>query len=118
MAKSSKFPGMGRAGNTLGKVSTESRTPYTPKGRGGDLNSRKGSSWAPGKKAVGTTQGMSSHNDISAFDSTIRSRGNYNGPRFSSLNTLQANYQKSTPNSNARTPSGGGVKGARGASRA
>jgi hypothetical protein len=108
MSKASKFAGMGRAGNTLGKVSAKSRAPYTPSGRGASGPSAKvGSSAKLGSPAV-TQQGQSTHNSIGTFLRGAKSRGPYGGPSFASLNNMEKNYKRSTPSSACASPSGGG----------
>lgn len=112
MAKSSKFASAGRGGDTLGAVPKQTTQQYMPDARGGKFSSTTRDTARLGSDDG--TMNISSHNDISAFQRGVKSRGPYGGPTFSSLNTLQQNYQRSTPSSNYRTPSGGGVASARG----
>lgn len=114
MAKSSKFPGMRRSGDTMGNVPESTRKQYTPMDKGRTLSRRMGSAWAPGTKSVGTTSGSSTHNDISKFQSGIRNRGPFHGPSFESLNNSRDHMQMNVPSSNNRTPSGGGTRGSKG----
>lgn len=115
MAKSSKFPNDGRAGDTVGNVPKATREQYMPMGRGKLVSRKTGPSWAPGTKGTGTASGTSTHNNIGAFQGGIKSRGQLKGPSFRSLsNSYQLLQGDPSKRSAFRTPSGGGT-GASGA---
>lgn len=110
MAKSSKFAGSGRSGNTLGNVPKSTTQQYMPTTKGGDLQRRTGTAWAPGKTSVGTSEGMSTHNDIGAFQRGVKSRGPYGGPSFRSLSNSYSDLQRADgASSKFQTPTRAGM---------
>jgi hypothetical protein len=89
MAKAHKFVGGSRMGDTRGNVPASSRSQFTGEtARGKTLSTSTSRETAPGRPAA-TAQGCSTHNDISAFLKTAKSRGPYNGPSFASFNHFE-----------------------------